>query len=57
MVDTVRLTLQLRDHGNTRRVTHHIDVPLKDVETKAAEQIKELTRFFRRERKTENAER
>lgn len=52
-METVRLTIQVRDHGNTTRVTLHRDVPLKDVENKAAQVAGEITKYFRKEKRAQ----
>lgn len=54
-MQTVRLTVQLRDHKNTRRFTQHLDVPLKNAAQKAAEIASEAAKFMRRKQQ-EDAE-
>lgn len=50
-MESVRLTLQIRDHGNTQRYTRHIDVPVDKVETKATEEIHEMLKVFKKDKR------
>jgi hypothetical protein len=50
-METVRLTVQLRDHGNTERYTRHVDVPIDKCEAKATEVAHEMLRVFKKERR------
>lgn len=51
-METVRLTVQMRDHDNRTRVTLHRDVPLDRVAERAAEIASRAVSFYRREKKT-----
>jgi hypothetical protein len=46
MADTVRLTVQIRDHSNKTRLTRHEDVPLSQVAARASKVATRLARFY-----------
>lgn len=50
-METVRLTVQIRDHSNMTRVTKHRDVTIDEVEAEAGEMAGSLAKNFSRPKK------
>lgn len=52
-MEEVRLTIQVRDKFNRRRVTVHRDVALSKAAEQAVETTKEIVRFYKRQKPDE----
>lgn len=49
-MDNVRLTVQIRNQRNSKRVTLHKDVQLKDAKLAAATLTESVVKFFRKDK-------